>query len=126
MKLSELREQVEGLEGPSREVNALICAAFGFVPEYPDSADEFEGEDGVVTGYRGGRKLWRCRPRPVTASIADALALAARMNVLEETVLYDALNAMPYDRPANWQSEFARQIIIALLRALESQEEKAA
>ena len=88
MTSPDLIERLEKAEGGSRELDALVCAALGYHPGFPDYEYlvpwRVEADEGALIGYicppgEPAQKRWKRPPEPVTTSLDAALALAERV-----------------------------------------------
>lgn len=132
--LARLLERVRAATGPDHELDALICAAVGYMPDcistdyvadpsYAVSSDDAARLEARVYGY-----LIMARPAsPITSSIDVALALVEKLlpgdwwGLLELAVFGDHMEYHPQE-PIFSLEKLPLAILAALLSALVAKE----
>lgn len=134
MTLSELIERVEGLDGPSREVDCEIAVAVdGFVAkrcEWKDDPDYIDMREGaaIYPGHGGGQLV-----PAYTDSLDAAIALTERglpgwgLSIERHPVYGDWWDAAIFDQMPKTVSNARKQtsalaLCLSVLRALSAQE----
>ncbi len=133
--LDGLIEKIEGLDGPDRDVDAEICIALQYGGENSEGASnvrtdpDWEGD--LIFEIEGDTQPECCNPIPaLTSSLDAAIALVERVlpeqwwNILREAIeLLGWMSA--YNKSLDIKPvDLSRFVIVALLRALQSQEKK--